>query len=312
MAFVICSMRLVVRYFVVHRFGIDDVMIMNSLFAALTIATTYHGVGEHLWNVSSRTLQTLFKIYFAALCSYLYVALSVKISLLVFLMRHFPDAIIQKTGRGLVVFLVVFTITGQLPLTFQCSPVRAMWEPVEGARCLGKNTLFAITVYQAVVMFVTDAIILVLPLRPLWRLKVPLRERIPLIGLFGLGTIACAASLIRFTTLAYTKDEVDFTYSVAKSGIWMNVEFSFALMAGSLPSLRVIPGIRRLAGYLSRDAENSGDTGTVVEAYVRKPRGRQRGFATRELESGSRQTEGRRSPLGGEEMVPLSGRRGSN
>lgn len=38
-------------------------------------------------------------------------------------------------------------------------------------------------------MFVTDVVIPVLPMQPLWRLRVPLRERLPLMGLFLLGEI---------------------------------------------------------------------------------------------------------------------------
>lgn len=40
---------------------------------------------------------------------------------------------------------------------------------------------------MTLVMFVTDVVILTLPMRPQWGLKVLLRERVSLVGLFGLG-----------------------------------------------------------------------------------------------------------------------------
>ncbi|KAI5850998.1 hypothetical protein BZA05DRAFT_436556 [Tricharina praecox] len=231
---VICARRLYVRKFVVKWFGLDDWMVVVAmtfvcLFGTLSVVITYYGMGKHFWNVSPRDLAVLFKIDYVAHCSYLYISLFIKISLLVFLKRYFPDEYIQRTSRGLIIFLTVFTVSSELAIAFQCTP--------------------------GLTMFVTDVVIPVLPMQPLWRLRVPLRERLPLMGLFLLGAVACAASLIRFTTLVYTKDEVDGTYLMAKSAIWANVEFCFGLVAGSIPRKKKDgePGVGlRVAAWMHR------------------------------------------------------------
>jgi len=73
--------------------------------------------------------------------------------------------------------------------------------------------------------------------------------------------VACIASLVRFSTLAYTKDEKDYTCkfqtlssssfysltmpdSAAASLIWMNLEFNLGLVAGSISSLRPLFNIQ--------------------------------------------------------------------
>ncbi|KAI5850999.1 hypothetical protein BZA05DRAFT_56197 [Tricharina praecox] len=264
--FLICSLRLYVRKFVMKQFELDDIMaivalIFTMLFAALIVIITHYGAGEHFWNVSQKDLAKIYLIYYVAHCSYLYVSLFIKISLLISLMRYFPDQHIQRISQGLIILLTVFTVGSELAITFQCTPVRAAYAPVEGATCWPKETLFIMMIFQGVAMSLTDVVILVLPMRPLWRLKVPLRERLPLMALFGLGAGACVASIVRFTTLVYTKDEVDQTYSMVKSAMWLNTEFCFGLMAGSLPSLRVIPGIRALWRALSKTKEGSGGEG---------------------------------------------------
>lgn len=43
--------------------------------------------------------------------------------------------------------------------------------------------------FQAVTMFVTDVIILVIPMPILWKLKMRLKKRIGVMVLFGLGTL---------------------------------------------------------------------------------------------------------------------------
>lgn len=73
----------------------------------------------------------------------------------------------------------------------------------------------------------------------------------------SLGLVACAAGLARLPTLVYQKNIKDFSCTLSclsKGGtttnfnldagatplIWMNVEFGLALVAGSLPSMRVL------------------------------------------------------------------------
>ncbi|KAI5840355.1 hypothetical protein BZA05DRAFT_423113, partial [Tricharina praecox] len=253
MTVVVCSARLFVRHFVVNKFGLDDVMILTCGFATLTISITFYGGGEHLWNVPAENLTTILKVT---------LVLSRLDNLLIFLMRTFPDTYIQLTCKGLMVFLALFAVISEIPVIFYCQPVRAFWDTAqEGAKCWSRDVLFGVLLSQGVIMFVTDVIILLLPIRPLWRLRLPLRERIPLVGLFALGGFACAASIVRFGTLTYTIDEVDFTHSLVYCAIWMNLEFGFGLMAGSLPSLRVLPGIRVFLGYLWRNPGSNGETG---------------------------------------------------
>jgi hypothetical protein len=67
---------------------------------------------------------------------------------------------------------------------------RAAYTPgLPGSKCFSPNTLFGIFMFQAVTMFVTDVIILVIPMPILWRLKMRLKKRIGVMVLFGLGTL---------------------------------------------------------------------------------------------------------------------------
>lgn len=189
-------------------------------------------------------------------------------------MRLFPDEYIHRLSRYLIIFLILFAISGEVPLIFQCIPPRAMFERQKypDAKCMSSDSLFGLMLFQAIVMLLTDMVILVMPMVPLWRLKLPLRKRLEVMLLFGLGAypshaalpppfsslthpagaLACIAALVRFWTLSTLKDDKDFTYSIANSAMWINVELHLGMMAGSLPSLRLIPGLRRIFASCSK------------------------------------------------------------
>lgn len=127
-------------------------------------------------------------------------------------MRIFPQRYVQRTGYAIIVFIVAFTVSGELILAFQCKPVRAFWDKtIITAQCFSNDTLFAITMYQGVLMFVCDIVIIVLPMPAIWRLQMALKKRLLVLFLFSFGVIACIAALVRFSTLVYTKDTTDMT-----------------------------------------------------------------------------------------------------
>lgn len=128
-----------------------------------------------------------------ALSTYLLVAAVVKASLTIFIMRIFPQRYIQYIGRGLLAFILAFSISGELALVFQCKPVRAFFDKtIQDATCWSSDTLFAVTMYQGVVMFVMDIVILLLPMRGIWQLQMPVRKRLWLAFMFSFGKRMCA------------------------------------------------------------------------------------------------------------------------
>ncbi|KAJ0422323.1 hypothetical protein BJY00DRAFT_82086 [Aspergillus carlsbadensis] len=239
----VCGLRLYLRKFILHSFGLDDYLVVLALigvngFSALAYTISYYGLGADTEDVGAQDLATWFKIYFGAECTYLAVGAAVKISLTVFIMRLFPTQFIRIAGISTMAFIGAFTISMTLALTLKCRPVRASWDKsITDAKCWSSQTNFAVLLTQGVIMFVLDVFILALPILPILKLQMRLKRRLWVLALFAIGFIACIAALVRFSTLVYAKDETNFTYSAATSLIWMEVEFNLALMSGSLSSL---------------------------------------------------------------------------
>ncbi|KAL3456725.1 hypothetical protein BJX64DRAFT_36899 [Aspergillus heterothallicus] len=244
LATIVCVARLYVRAVVVKSFGVDDIVVIFALllalmFAAISVALSYYGIGRHQDEIPQQDLIDMQYVAYISYCVYLWVGAAVKISLAVFIMRVFPTPTIRKLGYGIIIFLLIFAISGELPLILQCSPVRAAYDPNVKGNCLSANTLFGIQVYQGIVMICVDIYLFVLPIPTTWKLQMSRQRRLSIIGLFGIGLLACVAGITRLPFLVYTNGG-DFTYQGAMASIWMNVEFALALIAGSLPSLRVV------------------------------------------------------------------------
>lgn len=126
---------------------------------------------------------------YISLCAYLWVALAVKSSLTVFIMRIFPTKAIRLIGIGTIIFMVLMTISGELPLILQCRPVRAAYAPPANGdyKCFTAKTLMNIQLYQAILMFLVDVVIIVMPMPTIWKLQMPVQRRLVIMGLFALG-----------------------------------------------------------------------------------------------------------------------------
>ncbi|KAL4941528.1 hypothetical protein BDV06DRAFT_223060 [Aspergillus oleicola] len=239
----VCALRLYLRKFILHCFGLDDFVVLLALvavngFSALVYTITYYGLGADTQDVSSQDLLTWFKIYFGAECSYLVVGAIVKISLIVFIMRLFPTKAVRTAGISIMVFIAAFTISMTLALALRCRPFSASYDKtITDAKCWSSDTNFTVLMSQGVIMFVLDVVILALPICPVWKLQMASRKRIMVLALFAVGFIACAAALVRFSTLVSARDETNFTKSAAWFFLWMEIEFNLALMTGSLSSL---------------------------------------------------------------------------
>ncbi|KAH7346039.1 hypothetical protein BKA66DRAFT_478287 [Pyrenochaeta sp. MPI-SDFR-AT-0127] len=288
---VICLLRLYIRWFIVQSFGWDDIFVIPALMGVVgwhvfAITQASHGLGMHVWDLEPATLRVWLKDFYITQCIYLTVPLFVKISVILFLMRIFPQTCQRKLHvacKGLIVFLIAFTISGTLVLTFQCQPVRAAYTPgLAGSKCLSPDALFGLFMFQGVTMFVTDVVIIAMPMPILWKLKLPVKKRIAVIFLFSLGFVATIASLVRFSTLAFVKNGTDFTYTSSQAYIWLSIELSLGLVTGSLSSLRPIITWNGV-GLFSSERSRYPDTGTHSKSH-RNPRSN--GYAQHDSQRG--------------------------
>ena len=108
-------------------------------------------------------------------------------SILSLYLRIFPEKHFRRQVYGTMgIMCLIYTITQPL-IILQCIPVSASWLPNEQhAKCLSVE---GVAMANAAVNLLTEIVILLLPLPMLKVLQLPLKQKIPLFGLFGMGTL---------------------------------------------------------------------------------------------------------------------------
>jgi hypothetical protein len=109
----------------------------------------------------------------------------IKFSILIFYRRLFP-------GRGFLIallsvggFVLAWWITNVTITFLQCRPFAYHWDKtIPEGKCL--NT-FATLVSLAILNMITDVAILSLPVTRVWKLQMPIHQRLAVIGIFMLG-----------------------------------------------------------------------------------------------------------------------------
>lgn len=110
----------------------------------------------------------------------------VKIGILLFYLRIFNtkgDRLATFIMMGVAMCWMLSAVVGAF---FQCRPFRAMWNHSQEGSC---NSQVRFWVAIGISHLVIDILILLLPVRMVWKLLVPLTTKIGLFILFGLGAV---------------------------------------------------------------------------------------------------------------------------
>jgi hypothetical protein len=110
----------------------------------------------------------------------------IKLSLLSFYLRLSNGPAFSAIVYAVMFIVIGFGIGSVAAVLFQCLPLSALWdaEKAAGAHCIKVVDFYYA---NAAINLTADVTILILPIKILWGLHMPLRQRISLCGLFGLG-----------------------------------------------------------------------------------------------------------------------------
>jgi hypothetical protein len=151
---------------------------------------------------------------------------------------------VVRTMLGLV---IVCSLAMALVSILICSPPRVAWDgdvflkEFSGIypKCLNPSTLW---LTQASYNLATDGIVWLLPMPFFMSLRsMPVRRRVELIAIFGLGIVAIAASAVRLSiTMRWLSNFEESGRQWGNLLIWSQVEQHTGIIAASIPFLRPI------------------------------------------------------------------------
>ncbi|KAL2132730.1 hypothetical protein VTI74DRAFT_3440 [Chaetomium olivicolor] len=252
---VICPVLMALRIWARLRrggkLGADDwttlaALIFALLTSAFLVASCRYGMGRHWATIEGHDRFETNKYFFMAQVTYKAAINLVKCSILLLYLRLFNIVRWFRYSCWTLLAAVGMYCTGSILVTiFQCRPmIRAFDKDTPGTCIDTAKFWFA----NAGFSIATDLIILVLPMPLVWKLGVPIAQKIAVMAVFAIGIFATITSCLRVTTLDIFAKSPDNTYNVANV-MWTIVEPNVAIVCACLPVLRpfvvkLFPGLR--------------------------------------------------------------------
>lgn len=92
---------------------------------------------------------------------------------------------------------------------------------------------------NASVNIFTDLMVAVIPVRGIWSLQIPKRQKGAVLGILTIGWFVCIVSVLRVVALNdFGKHQDDATYYSAPAAFWSAIEANLAIVCASLPALK--------------------------------------------------------------------------
>jgi len=192
LTFFVLVLRLYARYYVLHVIGLVDFLMIGACllswaFIAATILAAKHGLGEHIEVVLARgsaNFKTYLQIVWLSSIFYNACLGFIKLSVLT-LYSRLGDASLRRAALIMIAVVACQCLANVLTCALQCSPVAAAWDlSITNKKCININDFY---LANAALNITTDLITYFLPIRLVYGLPLPTKQKIAMYVTFGLG-----------------------------------------------------------------------------------------------------------------------------
>lgn len=235
------------------KFCLEDWLIILATLSCIGLTTTtciaslYGGWGFHIYDLLPPVAENSLKLLWISEIFFTWSLCFTKISICIFYLRLFNNGICRRIIYIYIVVVALWALGFSASIIAQCNPVKAAWRTNHqpGERCAN---IGAGVIAHTVVDTAMNLILWTLPSKLILGLGLRGKQRTLVLGLFVLGGIVCAASVIRIPYTIRTMQDFDTTRYLTHSYIWTILEASLAIFCASLPSLtpllaKVMPGL---------------------------------------------------------------------
>lgn len=227
------ALRLYTSIGIVKKWELDDIFItlawVTSVgFSALQMNALKFGWGKHLWDTSATQLATYMLHVNPMAATYMLSPTLAKLAILTLYYRIHPGRPIRILVLVVGVCIVVYTVTLVVILTVPCNVI------THGNNACFQNSAIA----HGFLNIIFDVVLIVLPIPVIHSLNMPMRQKMIVGIIFGIGSGAIIASIGRTVVVQELAPLPDFTYYQPKTGIWSTAELNLCIMCNCLTRLR--------------------------------------------------------------------------
>ncbi|KAF4993683.1 hypothetical protein FDECE_13345 [Fusarium decemcellulare] len=209
-------LRMYTRITPVYKLNISDYLITIAVIAetitySLFAAAVTNGFGRHNYYITPASSIAILKCLFGVMFTGLWVSTFARLSIAFLLLSFSPARAWKMVLWFIIGFQAVTLVASEIFQLLECRPVRAMWEPIAGAKCMPVQKAWVIGyVFVGASMF-SDLMLTILPMFLVWNLSRSVVERFLVSVLMGLSlfaTIATALKIVYMKTFDITSPDV--------------------------------------------------------------------------------------------------------
>ncbi|KAH7021377.1 uncharacterized protein B0I36DRAFT_275940 [Microdochium trichocladiopsis] len=199
------------------------------------------GIGRDIWTLTPYQI-TQFGLTFWILTLLYFADMALlKLSILLFFLRIFPDHKFRRVIWFTIVGVGLFGLSFVLAALFQCWPFSYNWtrwnDRDNQGHCVNYS---AIAWANAAVSIALDFWMLYLPMSQVRSLNLDLKRKIAIGAMFVVGTFVTVVSIIRLASLLQFSSSENVTYDYTGISTWSTVEISTGVICACMPSMRLI------------------------------------------------------------------------
>ncbi|KAL5392368.1 hypothetical protein DPSP01_000881 [Paraphaeosphaeria sporulosa] len=265
-AFLMFCGRVYTRSYPVMRLNADDyaiaiawlLILAESVFLLLTVPFVF---GRDPSTITLQDLENAVKYATIAQPLWAWGMAAIKTSIALMLLRFETNRNLRRFLWGNIAVQVVLAFYNMLSQLLQCSPLDKLWDLTGTApgRCWSAEAAKINLICQSVIVVATDIILALMPISFLRKVQRPLRERIIIGSLMGLGMLASIASIAKIEASLRLEQVGDATSVGIQVGMWSAVEELIAFICACVPCLR--SPFQRLLKYVGVMSTQKPSTG---------------------------------------------------
>ncbi|THV53998.1 hypothetical protein BGAL_0037g00420 [Botrytis galanthina] len=236
------------RIFITKKVELQDYLGLIAYVAFVLLTWVFFdflhrsGFYVHQWDIVYKTMPGIVKILtFGLTISYSAALLFAKTAILIEWVQifspHRVHAFFYWASYLMILLNVLLYVSSIISSAITCLPHESIWQPWVKGKCIDRK---ALGVFTAIFNVIMDLLILLLPQRIIWTLRMTMARKIGISLVFSVGILAIVCAAGRVAVTFGIEYDGDATYTVSPVLMWTLPEVTCVLLVFCLP---VIPKI---------------------------------------------------------------------
>jgi hypothetical protein len=214
----------------------------TGLVAALWTSCIWAGSGIHTEDIEEKYRSRVFVTFTVAQPVWGLATTAVKLSIIHLYMNMFPSPKFRRVCYATMTVTTLYFLSVIVETFAFCKPVQFTWDKTVNGSC-AKNANIGYII-AALSNLLIDVVVVAMPIPIVWSLRMPIKKKRGIIGIFSMGAMICILSILRTVNVTQI-DFPDFHHYIHSLEIWSAIEPTLGIIVACMPVLR--PAFTRIS-----------------------------------------------------------------